>query len=86
MLKSELFSAEVVIYLEIDGSRFEVAGCTGNICTLRKPVDHPPTHAQLVIIIDGNARRKEVYLDQGMSHESADVAYSAPYHSADEHF
>ena len=66
-------SARVDIYLLVNGRRLDVASCLGNKCTLRNPDEAAPDHAELVITVDGEERRRRVYLPQGISLESNDV-------------
>lgn len=68
-------SADVTMYLEVGGTRLSVAGCLGNSCTLRTSSSRQPCYAELVIIIDGQERRKRVYLPKGISEESLDVDF-----------
>ena len=66
-------SAEVDIYLLVDGQRFEVASCLGSRCSVRAPQELAPCHALLVISVDGKIRQKSVYLRFGMSRDRRDV-------------
>lgn len=75
METSLAYSSDVDIYLIVDGKRIEVAGCLGQKCTLREVREVPPCHADLVIIIDGQERRKRVYLPNGISKDSDEVEF-----------
>jgi hypothetical protein len=66
-------SAEVDIYLLVDGQRFEVASCLGSRCSVRNPQDLVPCRALLVISVDGQIREKPVYLRFGMSRDRREV-------------
>lgn len=75
MLNQTGHSANVQMSLNVNGFCFDVAGCLGDICTLRNPIDTQPTYATLRIIIDGVERSKAVYLTNGISKGCADVAF-----------
>ena len=77
------YSADIDIYLEVDGMRIDVAGCQDNICILRNAAELPPTQAVLVIIVDGKERRKPVFLELGMSLDSTTVEYRADFEDID---
>ena len=77
MDNSQIHSAEINMYLRANDSSFEVAGCLANTCTLREPADLEPCEAELVIVIDGQERRKRIFLQDGISQESKDVSFSS---------
>jgi hypothetical protein len=60
------YSAEVEIYLLIDGKRREVAQVAGDALVLRDEHPIPPgTSATLVIKVDGHEEREEIFLRDG---------------------
>ncbi len=60
------YSAEVEIYLLIGGKRREVAQVAGDTLVLRDEHPIPPgTAATLVIKIDGQEEREEIFLREG---------------------
>ena len=58
---------DVIMYLLVDGERFDVVGCLDNTCTLREPLFLPPCEAELVIIDDGVDRRQTVCFPDGIA-------------------
>lgn len=68
-------SAEIDMYLEIDGERLEVGQCLGNRCILQQPIDLPPCSAALVIVVDGKVHRREIYLRNGLSADVSEVEF-----------
>ena len=40
------------MYLQVNDTRIDVAGCLKNVCTLRNPINLKPCEADFVIIID----------------------------------
>jgi len=78
MTQSLQYSAELDIYLLVGCRRIEVESCFGNKCTLRTPFDIPPSYAELVIVIDGEERRRPVFLKKGISQELVEVELSHP--------
>lgn len=61
------YSADVLMYIQYQNRRIELAGCLGNQCTLRSSVQIPPCVAELVILIDGEEFRKRIRLPKGIS-------------------
>ena len=60
------YSAEVEIYLLIDGRRLDVAQIAGDTLVLRdQQVIPPETSATLVIKIDGHEEREQIFLQAG---------------------
>jgi hypothetical protein len=60
------YSAEVEIYLLIAGRRIEVAQIMGDTLILREQHPIPPeTFAELVIKVDGNEEREQIFLRAG---------------------
>ena len=60
------YSANVSIYVDAPGQRIELAGVSGNQCTLRHATQIPPCSADLVIVIDGNVKRSRVLFPEGI--------------------
>ena len=73
MVEANSYSAQIAMYLDVNGTRIEVASCLANRCILREPVDMPPCHASLVIRVDGYEYRRQVELRQGISQHSRTV-------------
>lgn len=61
------YSADVIMYIQYQNHRIELAGCLGNQCTLRSSVQIPPCVAELVILIDGEEFSKRIRLPKGVS-------------------
>jgi len=76
-MRSLPHSADLDIYLMVDCQRMEVESCFGNKCRLRSPVNIPPSHAELVIVIDGEERRRQVFLKDGISKNFPEVELSS---------
>jgi hypothetical protein len=56
------YSAEVQIYLIVDGRRLPVAQVGKDFLILREPADIPSGHAVLNITIDGNEQLHDIIL------------------------
>lgn len=56
------YSAEVEIYLLVDGRRLPVAQVGKDFLMLREPVDVPSGYAELCIVIDGNEQIHQIIL------------------------
>lgn len=64
------YSAEVEIYLIIDGRRYDVAQIGKGSLILRDSHEIPPsTHAKLVVKIDGVEEVEQVFLGEGVRGE-----------------
>ena len=70
-----MHSADVSIYLQANGSQIEVAGCLENTCTLRTATELSPCFADLVIVVDGQEQRKQIYLFCGISRQSLEIKF-----------
>jgi hypothetical protein len=71
----EGYSAQVEIYLQVNGTRL-AASCVGpDSITLREPRQLPPTQAQVVIVIDGHEKVHDVFLFEGQSGDSRQVRF-----------
>jgi hypothetical protein len=66
-LSSNGHSADVRINLCINGQVLPIAQLGPGFFILRKTIDHPPTHAEIDLSIDGNKHRWSVYLPEGLS-------------------
>ena len=60
-------SAEVKMRLEIGDTTLPVAQLGPDFLIVRTPVEHAPTDAVLYFAIDGNERRRDIRLPEGMS-------------------
>lgn len=70
------YSADVLIYLLIDGKRFDVAQIGGGKLILREPAEIPPfTDATLVLSIDGREEVRQVFLSGGAEIDQRPIAY-----------
>jgi hypothetical protein len=56
------YSAEVELYLLVDGRRLPVAQVGKDFLILRDPVDVPSGYAELSITIDGNEQIHQIIL------------------------
>lgn len=63
-------------WLEANGQRLALAQVGPDYCVVRQGVATPPTEAQLVIEIDGNERRKRIFLESGISDSSPLVRFA----------
>ena len=70
------YSADVTMYLQVNGQQIEVAGCLENRCTLRRPTQLDPCEADFVLVIDGRVSRKRVFLLHGISDSSPIVEFT----------
>jgi hypothetical protein len=70
------YSAEVQMSLLVGGHTLDVAQCLGNTCCLRQSIDSPPCEADLIIVVDGRERRKQVFLTEGLSATSKWIKFS----------
>ena len=61
------------MFLQINGTRLNVAGCLDNVCTLRDLTELPPCEAEFVISVDGYEKRERVHLPNGASKDSKDI-------------
>ena len=60
-------SAEVKMRLEIGDATLPVAQLGPDFLIVRTPVEHAPTDAVLYFSIDGNERRRDIHLPEGIS-------------------
>ncbi|MEO8495230.1 MAG: hypothetical protein ABI614_09180 [Planctomycetota bacterium] len=70
------YSSTIRGWLEVDGHRLELAQVGPGHCVVRHAAAVPPTEAELVIAIDGNERRKRVFLGSGISGSSTVVKFA----------
>jgi hypothetical protein len=73
----EGYSAQIELYLLLDGQRLEVEQVAGGFFVLRDSHAIPPgTKATLVIKIDGREEREEVFLKSGTTDNEQIVHFS----------
>lgn len=60
-------SADVRIQLNVNGFVLSVAQLGPDFLTVRDAADHPPADAEIVMSIDGEVSRWNVYLPDGIS-------------------
>jgi hypothetical protein len=73
MSKGTSYSAEIAMFLQINGTRLNIAGCLDNTCILRDLTELPPCNAELVISVDGYEKRERIHLPNGVSRDRKDV-------------
>jgi hypothetical protein len=61
------YSADIRIQLNLNGHKLNVAQLGPDFLTVRDVVEHPPTDAEIVMSIDGEVERWNVYLPEGIS-------------------
>jgi hypothetical protein len=61
------YSAEVTLSLLIDGQELQISQVGPDMFILRDQLNTTTTNATLVITVDGNERRQEIVLPQGLS-------------------
>jgi hypothetical protein len=76
MNNSNGYSSTVRGWLEAGGHRFPLAQVGPNFCIIRDNVTTPPTGAELVIEVDGDERRKRVFLPAGISESFTVVEFA----------
>ena len=70
------YSADIEIYLLINGKRYDVAQIGGGSLILREPAPIPAsTNARLIIRIDGHEEVEHVFLAEGADRED----YAVPF-------
>ena len=60
-------SADVQIHLNVNGFTLPVGQLGPEFLILREPTEHPPAEAEIVMSVDGNERRWNVFLPEGIS-------------------
>lgn len=70
------YSSTICGWLEADGHRLVLAQVGPDYCVVRRTVPLPPTKAEIVIEIDGNQRRRKVFLNSGISDSSRVVQFT----------
>ncbi|HEY7331263.1 MAG TPA: hypothetical protein VH592_26755, partial [Gemmataceae bacterium] len=63
------YSADVQIFLRVNGYDLPVAQLGPGFLVLRNPVDHPPCAAEITLSIDGEEKRWMVHLIKGIQVE-----------------
>ncbi len=70
------YSAQVDIYLIVDGERYDVAQVANGSLVMRDPRPIPPeTVATLVLDIDGKNESKEIFLRDGVADSNGFIPY-----------
>jgi hypothetical protein len=67
-------SAQVKIWLLVNGTSIEVAQLGPDFLLLDAPVEQPPGAASIVLRVDHSERRWDVHLPEGISADSDRVA------------
>jgi hypothetical protein len=75
MNDSNGYSSTIRGWLEANGHRLPLAQVGPDYCVVHHSVPIPPTDAELVIEIDGEERRKRVFLQAGISDSSTVVKF-----------
>jgi hypothetical protein len=60
------YSADVRMYLHVNGQTFIIAQLGPDFLILNEPVDQPPAKAEIAFSIDGRERRWPVQLPDGV--------------------
>ena len=74
-LAKHAHSARVRLRLLVNGDDLDVAQVCGDTCILRDHRPHPPSDAQLIIMVDDHTETHNVFLWQGISADSREVAF-----------
>jgi hypothetical protein len=69
------YSANVRLFLIVQGHRLNVSHLEPNHCRVRNPVEIAPGPAELVIEIDGQEQRRAILLDHGITPPSTEVEF-----------
>jgi len=70
------FSTHVELFLVVNGRQMELGQVGSEHCTIRNPEDLPPSHAEIVTIVDGDETRIPVLLPNGASAASRRISYT----------
>jgi len=70
------YSSTIRGWLETNGHRLPLAQIGPDYCVVRHSVATPPADAELIIEIDGDERRKKVFLQTGISNSSTVVEFA----------
>ena len=70
-------SAQVKMKLLVNGSSLPVAQMGPDFLLVTETIDHPPANASIVMQVDGNERRWDVRLPDGISLRAKRVVISA---------
>jgi hypothetical protein len=71
--KSRRHSADVQMYLSVNGHIFSIGQLGPDFLLLRDPIDHPAATGEIRLSIDGRERRWQVYLPDGMTAGKAET-------------
>ena len=69
--KNAGYSADVRIQLNVNGFVLNVAQLGPDFLTVRNATEHPPAEAEIVMSIDGEVSRWNVFLPDGISPDRA---------------
>jgi hypothetical protein len=69
-------SADVRMALYVNGWALPIAQLGPTFLVLERPADHPPTAAEIALVIDGRERRWPVYLRDGISSQQRRTSIS----------
>ena len=70
------YSARVCMNLHLNGSVLSISHLAPAYLILSKPIDHPPTQAEIAISVDGRESRWAVELPEGLSATSRRTSIS----------
>ena len=70
------YSSAIRGWLVAGGRRLALAQVGPDHCVVRRSVATPPIEAELVIEIDGDERRRRVFLQDGISEDSTFVKFA----------
>ena len=62
-------SAVVRMRLVLNGHSLRIAQLGPDFLILREPADHPPSNAEITLVVDGNEERWPVHLSEGIRRE-----------------
>ena len=74
-MNSAAYSAQVDMYLILNGRQFDLGQMGPQHCIVRDPAKTPPSSGVIVLTVDGNETRLPVFLPNGISASSRRVAY-----------
>jgi hypothetical protein len=69
-------SADVRMHLQVNGHTLPVRELGGDFLVLAESIDHPPTEAELFLSIDGDERRRTLWLARGLKNGECEIDIS----------
>jgi hypothetical protein len=69
------YSADVDLQLVLQGKSFPLAQVGPTFCILREAMEFEPTAGEIVIVVDGDAKRVPAYFPQGGTASDPRVPY-----------